>query len=371
MGAVQCSGNDITETCDWTSSRAVPRPNGDPSGGLEVFGEIIRGFDPIHLVHPRIQDKSLLYPSAEDHERIKNLLVIKKAEHYVLEHPSVIKAVIIGLLTTTDVSDVESELKEKGLAVEKIAQLRRFATKAPLPLITVELKRSDGTIKIYNIKNLNCLTVSVVRRKPGVTQCFNCNYFNLITKNCRMAPRCLKCGQNHRTQSCPNIERLKTLHCINCNTDEHMATSRQCPKFPKHEPKKGENSTTKTPINHRPVTPVVSFASVCRNKTVNQMTPREEVPKTSNQKPIKKEKTPDNAETNFKFEKFATYINEIQNITSKFPEIFRALEYISKADNDIDKIESTVPPSGGRKGKQKREPQNRIRSGHPIGFRPR
>ncbi|GFY21903.1 hypothetical protein TNCV_3295471 [Trichonephila clavipes] len=68
------------------------------------------------------------------------------------------------------------------------------------------------------------------------------------------------------------------------------------------------------------------------------MAPREEVPKTSNQIPIEKEKTPDNAETNFKFEKFATYINEIQNITSKFPEIFRALEDMSKADNDIDKL---------------------------------
>ncbi|GFY21902.1 hypothetical protein TNCV_3295461 [Trichonephila clavipes] len=74
-----------------------------------------------------------------------------------------------------------------------------------------------------------------------------------------MAPRYLKCGQNHRTQNCPKIERLKTLHCINCITDGHMATSRQCPKFPRQKPKKGENPTTKTPINHRPVTPDVSY----------------------------------------------------------------------------------------------------------------
>ncbi|GFV29545.1 hypothetical protein TNCV_4489991 [Trichonephila clavipes] len=68
-----------------------------------------------------------------------------------------------------------------------------------------------------------------------------------------------------------------------------MATSRQSPKFPKQKPKKGENPTTKTSINQRPVTPDVSFANVCSNKFENQMAPREEAPKISNQSPIEKE----------------------------------------------------------------------------------
>ncbi|GFV48750.1 hypothetical protein TNCV_625371 [Trichonephila clavipes] len=106
-----------------------------------------------------------------------------------------------------------------------------------------------------------------------------------------------------------------------------MATSRQCPKFPKQKPKKGENPTNKTHINHRPVTPNASKANVCSNGTKNQMAPREETP---NQIPAEREKPTDNAESNFKFEKFATYINELQNITSKFPEIFQALEDMSK-----------------------------------------
>ncbi|GFW94184.1 hypothetical protein TNCV_1979241 [Trichonephila clavipes] len=150
-----------------------------------------------------------------------------------------------------------------------------------------------------------------------------------------MAPRCLKCGQNHRTQSCSKTDRLKIPHCINCNSDGHMATSRQCPKFPKQKPKKGENPPNKTHINHRTVSPDVSFANVCSNGTKNQMAPREEA---SNQIPAEKEKTPDNAEPIFKFEKFATYINELQNITSKFPEIFRELEDMSKTNNDLDKL---------------------------------
>ncbi|GFW62918.1 uncharacterized protein TNCV_4452671 [Trichonephila clavipes] len=62
--------------------------------------------------------------SAEDHENIKNLLITKKADHYVIEHPTVIKAVIKGLPTSTNVADIESELKSKAFAVERVAQIR-------------------------------------------------------------------------------------------------------------------------------------------------------------------------------------------------------------------------------------------------------
>ncbi|GFX34160.1 uncharacterized protein TNCV_2071971 [Trichonephila clavipes] len=85
--------------------------------------------------------------SAEDHESIKNLLVVKKADHYVIEHPTKIKAVIKGLPASTDVADIELELKLKGITVEKIAQLRRLATKSPLPLFMIEIKRSEGAEK--------------------------------------------------------------------------------------------------------------------------------------------------------------------------------------------------------------------------------
>ncbi|GFV41391.1 hypothetical protein TNCV_1302511 [Trichonephila clavipes] len=93
-------------------------------------------------------------------------------------------------------------------------------------------------------------------------------------------------------------------------------------KFPKQKPKKGETQTLKTPINQRPVTPDVRFANVCSNKIENQMALREEAPKTSNQSPIEKGKNPDNAESYFKFEKFATYINELQNNYIQVPRNF-------------------------------------------------
>ncbi|GFV91182.1 hypothetical protein TNCV_897031 [Trichonephila clavipes] len=117
-----------------------------------------------------------------------------------------------------------------------------------------------------------------------------------------------------------------------------MASSRQCPRFPKlkTKTKKEETPTNKNPINQRQVRSDVSYANVCSNKIEKQMAPREETPKSSNQSPS--EKHQDKAEPNFKFENFATYINELHNLTSKFPEIFRALEDMSKTNNDIEKF---------------------------------
>ncbi|GFU55951.1 RNA-directed DNA polymerase from mobile element jockey [Trichonephila clavipes] len=48
--------------------------------------------------------------------------------------------------------------------------------------------------------------------------------------------------------------------------------------------------------------------------------------------------SPTQNEPNINFGNFATYIAELGNITSKFPEIFQALEDMSKTDNDIDKL---------------------------------
>ncbi|GFV91181.1 uncharacterized protein TNCV_897021 [Trichonephila clavipes] len=114
--------------------------------------------------------------SAKDHENIKNLLTAKKGDHYVIEYPTAIKAVIKGLPSFTNVTDIESELKSKGFAVEKISQLRRFATKSPLPLFMVQIKRSESAVNIYDLKNLNYLTVEVVpfRRRPSASQGYNC-----------------------------------------------------------------------------------------------------------------------------------------------------------------------------------------------------
>ncbi|GFX37026.1 uncharacterized protein TNCV_1175261 [Trichonephila clavipes] len=81
-----------------------------------------------------------------------------------------------GLPSSTNVSDIESELQAKGFEVEKIAQLRKFSTKSPLTVFMIQIKRSKNAQDIFKLKKSNLpFTVEVVpfRRRPGASQCFN------------------------------------------------------------------------------------------------------------------------------------------------------------------------------------------------------
>ncbi|GFX74045.1 uncharacterized protein TNCV_4475431 [Trichonephila clavipes] len=71
----------------------------------------------------------------------------------------------------------------------------------------------------------------------GITQCYNCNNFFHTASECRLKPRCLKCGKEHPTKQCPIKERQENPFCINCKEHGHSACYTKCPLFPK--PKKG------------------------------------------------------------------------------------------------------------------------------------
>ena len=69
------------------------------------------------------------------------------------------------------------------------------------------------------------------RTAPQVTQCYKCQGFNHIAKDCKNAQKCLQCAGAHKSIECPdkNKDSLK-LKCSNCN-GEHVASSKECPKF--------------------------------------------------------------------------------------------------------------------------------------------
>ncbi|GFT83993.1 nucleic-acid-binding protein from transposon X-element [Trichonephila clavipes] len=224
--------------------------------------------------------------SIDDHRDITPLLEDKKAEHYVIDHLAnqPIKVVIKGLPVDTDMADIEADLVQKRFAIEKVAQLRKFSTKAFLPIYMVGVRRTEMAQNIYDVKNVCylCVTVDPFQRKPGVTQCYNCNYFNHSSKNCKMNPRCLKCGKNHRRGECEIKEKIENPKYINCNEDGHVASLRSCSVFPKIKPQKGDanptNNKTQNKVNTlpktRPVEANVSFPSVCDGKINQKMAPQ-------------------------------------------------------------------------------------------------
>ena len=66
---------------------------------------------------------------------------------------------------------------------------------------------------------------------PPVTQCYKCQGFNYIAKDCKKEQKCVRCAGAHKSTECPDKDKASLkIKCSNCNGD-HVASYRECPKF--------------------------------------------------------------------------------------------------------------------------------------------
>ncbi|GFW16340.1 uncharacterized protein TNCV_4265051 [Trichonephila clavipes] len=104
-------------------------------------------------------------------------------------------------------------MTDLGFSVDRVTQLKGNISKQLLPIFLITLPRNLTNAKIFDLKSLSLcylsITVDGFNRK-GATQCFKCNLFNHTAENCHLAPRCLKCGNEHQTREC-QIVKLGTL----------------------------------------------------------------------------------------------------------------------------------------------------------------
>ncbi|GFT31344.1 putative RNA-directed DNA polymerase from transposon X-element [Trichonephila clavipes] len=185
-----------------------------------------------------------IFASTAD-ERNESIAFLKeRGEQFFALHPQDTKPqkiVIKGLPISADIDDIKKDLSERGFLVSKVAQLTKLKSKFKLPIFMVELQKSPDSPDIFKLDKCCFLTVKIdtFNRRPGPTQCYNCNLFNHSSKNCHIKTRCLKCGEPHKTGDCPIKELIENPVCINCNKTGHLANSHRCEKFPKIQPKKG------------------------------------------------------------------------------------------------------------------------------------
>ncbi|GFY78590.1 uncharacterized protein TNIN_248981 [Trichonephila inaurata madagascariensis] len=98
----------------------------------------------------------------EDHHReITKYLTERKIEYYVIEPPAsrALKLVIKGLPEDVDPEDIKIDLISKGIKIEKVAQLKKFATKAKLPIFMIEVTRDENVNDIFQVRS--CLYMQI------------------------------------------------------------------------------------------------------------------------------------------------------------------------------------------------------------------
>ncbi|GFV84861.1 uncharacterized protein TNCV_4298431 [Trichonephila clavipes] len=124
--------------------------------------------------------------SSDEHRIVAEYLKEKSEEFYVIDPPDSrpLKIVIKGLPVSTEIGEIQEDFTSQGFCVEKVAQLTRSKTKSPLPIFMVELEKNLDSPDIFQLKKCCYLAVQVdaFNRRPGVSQCYNCNLFNHSSK---------------------------------------------------------------------------------------------------------------------------------------------------------------------------------------------
>ncbi|GFX34056.1 hypothetical protein TNCV_912571 [Trichonephila clavipes] len=148
-----------------------------------------------------------------------------------------------------------------------------------------------------------------------------------------MKTRCLKCGENHRTGACQIKERIGNPLCINCNAKGHMASSTECPFFPKPRKGKGKSQVenVKRHFNNSHVVPGVSYSQALNPDKSQQMAAPGKTSSAS-------EPNGNSNNNNISEFGFLQAILEIQNFFTLFPSLLSEMKKSFTCNNPADKL---------------------------------
>ena len=166
-----------------------------------------------------------------------------KFHSHLLKEEQKIKIVIHGL-HEMEINDLKDELELKEVFPCDIKKLQIFKPRFDKQCIyMLYFMKSDG-IKISNLRTIRSLCHMMVKwdfyhpRKTGPTQCNNCMQFGHGAESCFLDPKCIRCGDNHKSSSCSLLSDPSDIKsripedkvkCANCG-EKHTANFNKCKK---------------------------------------------------------------------------------------------------------------------------------------------
>ncbi|GFR29031.1 uncharacterized protein TNCT_376661 [Trichonephila clavata] len=128
----------------------------------------------LHRTHPTATNSYYngyikIQPGTSDHHReITTYLTAQKAEYFVNDPVAnrPLKLVIKRLPASTKVEDIKTDLVAKGINIDKVAQLKKFADKTPLPIYMIEPRKGKGKSPNDNRKRNEIASAQI---KPGLS----------------------------------------------------------------------------------------------------------------------------------------------------------------------------------------------------------
>ena len=179
------------------------------------------------------------------------------------------RVVAIGVHQTISEDDIKSELAKSNI---KIIQVQRLKFNGqPTRKVVVEFdNEQDMKIALFNGIYFGRIRVSCesYRTTPPVTQCYKCQGFNHIAKDCKNDQKCVRCAGAHKSTDCPdkNKETLK-IKCSNCHGN-HVASSRECQKFKDQIKIQADKAKVRQEkLQNNLVVRGITFSNMVQNKT--------------------------------------------------------------------------------------------------------
>ena len=179
------------------------------------------------------------------------------------------KVVAIGVHQTISEDDIKTELAKNNVKINKVQRLKYNGQPTRKVVIQFE-NEQDMKIALYSGIYFGRIRIRCesYRTAPQVTQCYKCQGFNHIAKDCKNAQKCLRCAGAHKSIECPdkNKDSLK-LKCSNCN-GEHVASSKECPKFKEQMKVQADKAKARQEkLQNNLVVRGITFSNMVQNKT--------------------------------------------------------------------------------------------------------
>ncbi|GJQ66692.1 hypothetical protein Trydic_g19913 [Trypoxylus dichotomus] len=272
---------------------AVPKKEGrippvvlrDKARWMRVNAEIQQlGVNIVKVVNAQVGIR-IQPATASDYRRLVEIVTNMKVpfHSYQLTEEKPLKIVLRGLP-----EEIQEDLAQQGFATATVKRMTVGPNKRPIPLVFVQLSKSDQSKKIFDIRQVCGLYVRVESKqikKNTVTQCHRCQLYGHGQRNCHAAAVCVKCAGPHQTAECSK-PREAPAKCALCK-GPHTANYGGCPKAPRPNqvPARpnppARNATRSRQAERRPVT------AVAPPKPTQGMTMEVDVPQpsTSNAKP--------------------------------------------------------------------------------------
>ncbi|GFU97091.1 nucleic-acid-binding protein from transposon X-element [Trichonephila clavipes] len=144
---------------------------------------------------------------------------------FMLKSDRPIKLLIRGLPTSTKVEEIRVEIEREGFQIHKISRLQKFKTKAPMPLIYLQLVNDAKADTIFQFTEMFRTQISFERydnsRNKRPNQCWRCQGFFHSSEVCHLPIKCRKFAGPHEAKNC-NRAFEDPLICANCG-GEHAA----------------------------------------------------------------------------------------------------------------------------------------------------